>query len=307
MINNKRKVYYIFISIILIIILLLTINKVYQSKFCYIKFITNSKQVIKSIKVKKNTIIKQPIVNDKKDYVFNGWFINKIKVDFTKPFNKDAILKVKWLPIDTKKPTIVLKGDSNYSIILSDTYKEPGYKAFDNYDGDISSKVEVSGKVDTNEIGVYTLNYKVKDKAGNESIIKRIINVDISNTIKKDNNIIVSISMQKLWYYKDNEIYFTSDVVTGMKNRNDTAPGTYYIRSKQRNASLKGYKYPVYVDYWMPITNNNGVALHDSAWRPSFGKEVYINNGSHGCINLPLSSAEFLFNNVSVGTPVNIL
>lgn len=74
---------------------------------------------------------------------------------------------------DTKKPKITLLGDSTISIELNTKYKEKGAVATDNVDGDITSKIKISGKVDTSKIGEYVLTYSVKDKAKNKSSIKR--------------------------------------------------------------------------------------------------------------------------------------
>lgn len=44
--------------------------------------------------------------------------------------------------------------------------------------------------------------------------------------------------------------------------------------------------------------------MHDATWRRSFGSNIYKTNGSHGCINLPLSAAKTIFENVEKGYPV---
>jgi hypothetical protein len=68
---------------------------------------------------------------------------------------------------DTVRPVITLKGDSNLYIAPGDTFVEPGYYAFDNVDGDITSKV----KPLIADHETYTLIwYQVYDAAGNESV-----------------------------------------------------------------------------------------------------------------------------------------
>ena len=49
---------------------------------------------------------------------------------------------------------------------------------------------------------------------------------------------------------------------------------------------------------------NGGIGLHDASWRNSFGGDIYINNGSHGCINLPLEAAEKLYNIINSEMPI---
>ncbi len=52
---------------------------------------------------------------------------------------------------------------------------------------------------------------------------------------------------------------------------------------------------------------NGGEGLHDAQWRYGvFGGDIYRYSGSHGCINLPLETAEEIYNNVDVGTQVLI-
>ena len=49
---------------------------------------------------------------------------------------------------------------------------------------------------------------------------------------------------------------------------------------------------------------NNGEGLHDAQWRSRFGGDIYLTNGSHGCINLPLEKAAELYNIVHKGDNV---
>ena len=68
--------------------------------------------------------------------------------------------------IDTTAPVIDLKTNSDYYVIPGQPYEEEGFTATDDYDGDITAKVERSeadGKV----------TYTVKDSSGNETVIVR--------------------------------------------------------------------------------------------------------------------------------------
>lgn len=70
---------------------------------------------------------------------------------------------------DPIPPTLTLKGDSEMTIQAGSDYKDPGYTAADNVDGDLTSKVTVEGSVNTYSAGTYTLTYTVKDNYGNEA------------------------------------------------------------------------------------------------------------------------------------------
>ena len=120
----------------------------------------------------------------------------------------------------------------------------------------------------------------------------------------------VDLSRQHLWFYKDGNIIFETDVVTGtMSEKYWTPPGIFMVKAMQRNVVLRGnplpgggYEYESPVSYWMPF--NRDIGMHDATWRGSFGGEIYIWSGSHGCVNLPLYAAETIFNNLTYETPV---
>ncbi|NME83345.1 peptidoglycan binding domain-containing protein [Clostridium sp. SM-530-WT-3G] len=127
----------------------------------------------------------------------------------------------------------------------------------------------------------------------------------ISRDIDDVGNTYVEIDMtqQHLWYYKDGALVADGDVVTGNKALNHSTPvGTYRITYKEKNATLKGEDYESKVTYWMPFNGNIGV--HDAIWRDKFGGQIYLTNGSHGCVNAPYALAEKIFNNIEAGIPV---
>lgn len=78
---------------------------------------------------------------------------------------------------DSIKPVIKLKKGKVYKTQYGMTYKEPGYVATDNYDGNITKKVNVRGNVDVNKLGKYKLYYSVVDSSGNK--ITRIRTVKV--------------------------------------------------------------------------------------------------------------------------------
>ena len=113
----------------------------------------------------------------------------------------------------------------------------------------------------------------------------------------------ISISDQKLWYYKNGTLIIESAVVTGCPKLGHATPGgAYYVKYMETNAELKGPGYSAHVRYWMPF--NNGIGLHDARWRNKFGNALYLADGSHGCINLPLATAQTIYQHISPGTIV---
>ena len=67
---------------------------------------------------------------------------------------------------DLEAPVIKLTGGNPNSVCPGTKYKEEGFTATDNYDGDLTKKVEVRSEEDY-------VTYTVHDKAGNVTVIKR--------------------------------------------------------------------------------------------------------------------------------------
>lgn len=90
--------------------------------------------------------------------------------------------------VDREKPIINLQG--NGYACPDKEYVEEGYQALDNYDGDITDKVNI--KKDNNKI-----TYIVKDSSSNESKITRIINIgDIESpkiTLNGEENVVLNL------------------------------------------------------------------------------------------------------------------
>ncbi len=113
----------------------------------------------------------------------------------------------------------------------------------------------------------------------------------------------VDLDDQHVYVYKDGVLVTETNCVSGKAvNGNSTPEGTYGITYKERGAELVGENYTSPVNYWMPFNGNIG--LHDATWRKEFGGEIYVNSGSHGCVNLPLKAAEVIYDNVVKGEPV---
>ncbi len=114
-----------------------------------------------------------------------------------------------------------------------------------------------------------------------------------------DTYVEVDIGQQKMFYYREGELYLETDVVTGKNNA--TREEVCYVYSKQKNRILKGPGYASPVKYWMPVSG--GIGIHDASWRNQYGGDIYIKNGSHGCINTPLEVVEKMYEVMEVGTP----
>ncbi len=79
--------------------------------------------------------------------------------------------------VDSEIPMIDLIGDKEVQIFVGDEFTEPGYKAYDNVDKDITSNVKVIGEIDNTKVGVYEIVYEVTDSSSNVVKASRVINV----------------------------------------------------------------------------------------------------------------------------------
>ena len=113
----------------------------------------------------------------------------------------------------------------------------------------------------------------------------------------------INLTAQHLYLYKNGSLVIDSDFVSGNPSKgNATHTGVFGVTYTERDATLKGQNYATPVSFWMPFNGNEG--MHDATWRSSFGGSIYKRNGSHGCVNLPYSVAQTIFENVSAGFPV---
>lgn len=134
-----------------------------------------------------------------------------------------------------------------------------------------------------------------------KTVYNRTVNLDFGRYIE------INLSSQHLWVYQDHKSIFDTAITSGATGAGyGTVTGLFDIKAKQRDRNLNGYaigyNYNVFVQYWMPFFGNYG--MHDASWRSSFGGPDYYYNGSHGCVNMPLESAAWIFNWADVGTPV---
>ena len=119
-------------------------------------------------------------------------------------------------------------------------------------------------------------------------------------------SIVVSLSDQWLYAYDDGELVFDAPVSTG-KDGFETPTGDFAIYEKLPLQTMSGTIGDE--EYVVPDVPNvmyiyGGVALHGTYWHDLFGTGERM---SHGCINLPLDAAEWLYEWADLGTPVTVV
>lgn len=121
----------------------------------------------------------------------------------------------------------------------------------------------------------------------------------------------VDISKQKLMIYLDNQKVFETDVITGRPG-SETPVGASYVWYKDTHQTLMGFNvhtgenYETPVNYWVAVTDDNLIGLHDASWQYDFGGDSHLSHGSLGCININPSVMSQVYNNVYEGMPVAI-
>lgn len=118
-----------------------------------------------------------------------------------------------------------------------------------------------------------------------------------------DTYIEVDLTAQHLWVFNEGEMILETDFVSGdVSRKRETPTGSFNILYKERDAQLVGETYNTKVSYWMPFYDNCGI--HDAGWRSSFGGDIYLKDGSHGCLNAPPAMAEAIYNAIEAHTPI---
>jgi lipoprotein-anchoring transpeptidase ErfK/SrfK len=117
--------------------------------------------------------------------------------------------------------------------------------------------------------------------------------------------IVVNLSDQWLYAYEGQRQVFDARVSTG-RNGMETPTGTYSIYAKLKIQTMDGVtdgKRWVVPDVPNVMYINGGVALHGTYWHNRFGTGARL---SHGCVNLPLDAAAWLYSWAPMGTRVDV-
>ena len=119
--------------------------------------------------------------------------------------------------------------------------------------------------------------------------------------------IVVSLSGQRMWAYENGDLVTSTSVSTGtgVVPEAETPIGSFQILSKydlqDMEGDINGYYFVEDVPDVMYF-DDLGNALHGTYWHSNFGTPM-----SHGCVNLPLDVAAFLYDWAPVGTAVSVI
>jgi lipoprotein-anchoring transpeptidase ErfK/SrfK len=134
--------------------------------------------------------------------------------------------------------------------------------------------------------------------------------------------ILVSLSQQWLWAYRDGALVFANPVATG-RDYLRTPLGVYQIDYKRADVTFYSpwprsspfYYSPEHINYALNF-RAGGFYIHDAPWRQMFGPGAQDphttpngawETGSHGCVNMSTSAADWLYHWAYIGASVHIV
>lgn len=122
------------------------------------------------------------------------------------------------------------------------------------------------------------------------------------------NYVEIDLTNQCLYLYKNGDCILSAPIVSGnVSGGYGTPTGNYTIFAMYRDTVLQGTNsdgssYASPVSFFIPFCG--GIGMHDASWRSSFGGDIYLYGGSHGCINMRYSDVSVVYDNVDIGTHV---
>jgi len=238
-------------------------------------------EVLSPLELAKTLVLYQAYQNTSLNFI-EGSFSEFISEDGKLLIDEEEVsflLEEKLKPYNTYRSHFFTTHDGRELFIKGGTY---GNKIAMNTEKKNLLEFLSSDKIVYRRIPEYTKEAPIKAKN------------DIGNTY-----IEVDIGKQKMYYYRNGELFIETDVVTG---KNDaTREEVCYVYAKQKNRILRGPGYESFVYYWMPVSG--GIGIHDATWRNKFGGDIYLRDGSHGCVNTPIDIMEQMYEVIEVGTP----
>ncbi len=116
--------------------------------------------------------------------------------------------------------------------------------------------------------------------------------------------VLINITLQYLWAYQGDQVLWQGYISSGTA-KYATPPGSYHVLSKLESQTMEGvlggeyYNVPDVPD--VMYFTDYGHALHGTYWHNNFGTPM-----SHGCINLPMDVAAWMYQWSNIGMRVEI-
>lgn len=178
---NKRKKKIIYLNILIYLVIAGTLLVINNYSYPELKLL-GKKEINLSLNEKYTDPGYKIVPNNKKYKVVVDNNIDENKtgsyeVKYSLQVKNRLINKVRKVNVvDNISPEITLKGSDNIKLYESSDYEEPGFIAFDNYDGDITKNVIVQNDI-KEEVGDYKITYIVEDSSGNKTMVTRNVKI----------------------------------------------------------------------------------------------------------------------------------
>lgn len=120
--------------------------------------------------------------------------------------------------------------------------------------------------------------------------------------------VVVSVSAQSVWAYEGGELVISSLVSTGTGEVPETVTPVGYhsvlakFDAQTMEGTISGEQYRVEDVPFVMYFDDFGNALHGTYWHSNFGAPM-----SHGCVNLPMDIAAWMYEWAPVGTAVTVI
>jgi lipoprotein-anchoring transpeptidase ErfK/SrfK len=127
--------------------------------------------------------------------------------------------------------------------------------------------------------------------------------------------IYISLARQEIRAFEHGKLVLQSYVTTGRPEL-ATPTGSFTVLRKNSPWTMHS-PWPRYSPYWYADTRvqyvlwftDEGNGIHDAYWRYRYGPGTNtpgVTGGTHGCVNVPYASTQWLYGWAPVGTPVTV-
>lgn len=110
----------------------------------------------------------------------------------------------------------------------------------------------------------------------------------------------VELATQRLVAWEDGRMVLSTAISSGT-HKTPTPKGTFRIFRKFDKQRMTGQDYDLPNVPWVMYFRKGGYAMHGTYWHSNFGQPM-----SHGCINLPIGEAAWLYKWAPMRTTVVI-